>query len=200
MAILVDKDKKRRDIALSCKSLLLDRGMRKLTISEIAKVAGVGKGTIYEYFANKDDIIFEIIKSFIEYHEKRLQEVAASDIPTKEKILSFFFLFFDDEMAKKQLSIYREYISVSLSNPADDFIEFAKNSNEKFNKIITKITKDAISKGELKEQSLVILKNIQIYHSGLIVESLKNRVYTKENINTFIDAIFELMENKNENN
>ena len=46
MAIIVDKVQKRSDIAFSCKKLILDKGIKNITISEIAKTAGVGKGTI----------------------------------------------------------------------------------------------------------------------------------------------------------
>jgi len=56
MAIIVDKVQKRRDIALSCNDLLLEKGIKKLTIAEVAKTAGVSKGSIYDYFENKEDI------------------------------------------------------------------------------------------------------------------------------------------------
>lgn len=48
-------------IALSCKDLLLENGIKNITVSGIAGVAGIGKGTIYEYFSNKDEIVFEIL-------------------------------------------------------------------------------------------------------------------------------------------
>ncbi len=63
MAIIVNKEEKRRNIALACRELLLKHGINSLTIAQIAKTAGVGKGTMYEYFENKEDIVFEIITS-----------------------------------------------------------------------------------------------------------------------------------------
>jgi AcrR family transcriptional regulator len=52
LAIIVDKFKKRREIALSCKKLLLNKGIKKVTVAEIAKTAKVAKGSIYDYFEN----------------------------------------------------------------------------------------------------------------------------------------------------
>jgi len=72
MAIIVDKEKKRSDIACSCMNILLQYGIGNITISQIAKTAGVGKGTIYEYFENKKDIVFEIITMFIRQQYQRL--------------------------------------------------------------------------------------------------------------------------------
>lgn len=84
MAIIVNKEEKRRAIALSSRELLLEHGIKNITISKIAECAGVGKGTIYEYFTNKEDIVFEIISVFIAEHEKELYALIDEDITTKE--------------------------------------------------------------------------------------------------------------------
>jgi len=91
MAIIVNKEEKRSNIACSCKEILLEHGIKNLTISQIAKTAGVGKGTIYEYFENKEDIVFEIITMFIVAHEKKLQEITDQNISTKDKLFHFSF-------------------------------------------------------------------------------------------------------------
>jgi len=72
LAIIVDKVKKRRDIALNCSDLLLARGIKNLTIAQIAKTAKVAKGSIYDYFENKEDIVFGIITIFIERYQEKL--------------------------------------------------------------------------------------------------------------------------------
>ncbi|WP_433182715.1 TetR/AcrR family transcriptional regulator [Actinoallomurus sp. CA-150999] len=41
----------------STRELVLDHGVRKVTVSEIARAAGVGKGTVYLYWAAKEDLI-----------------------------------------------------------------------------------------------------------------------------------------------
>ena len=53
---VVDKEQRRKEIALSCLDLIHDVGIKKLTVSQVAQIAGIGKGTIYEYFENKEDI------------------------------------------------------------------------------------------------------------------------------------------------
>jgi len=35
-------------------------GFVNISISQIAKTAGIGKGTVYEYFNNKEDIVFSM--------------------------------------------------------------------------------------------------------------------------------------------
>ncbi|MGR6919009.1 TetR/AcrR family transcriptional regulator [[Actinomadura] parvosata] len=41
----------------SARELVAEHGVRKVTISEIAATAGVGKGTVYLYWATKEDLI-----------------------------------------------------------------------------------------------------------------------------------------------
>ena len=75
MAIIVDKIQKRKDIALACKELFFQNGINDLTISQVAKTAGVGKGTIYDYFKNKEDIVFEIVNILMVEHSAQKEHI-----------------------------------------------------------------------------------------------------------------------------
>ncbi len=196
MAIIVDKEEKRRTIALSCRVLLLEHGIKNLTISQIAQTAGIGKGTVYEYFSNKEDIVFEIISSFIQEHERRLQQIAQMDIPTKEKILSFYFLFFDDDSAKRQLRTYREFLAISMTDPTAQMIAFSQECNQRISAISQNIIQAAITKGELKPEALDVIHHLSTYHTGLIVEEQKSALNAKEEIQNLLDTLFSLMENR----
>ncbi len=194
LAIIVDKEEKRRSIALSCRALLLEYGIKNLTIAQIAETAGIGKGTVYEYFSNKEDIVFEIIASFIEIHEKRLKEIAQQDISTKEKIESFYFLFLDDEESKKQLRIYQEFLAISMTRPTDQTIHFSQTCNQIFSSISRKIIEDAIRRDELRAEAAQIIPHLSIYHTGLIVETSKSLVDAKTEIKAFLNTLFKLLE------
>ena len=82
---VVDKEQRRKDIALACLDLIHEVGIKKLTVAQVAQTAGIGKGTIYEYFENKDDIVFEIINMHIEAHHKQFLEAVKTLETTKEK-------------------------------------------------------------------------------------------------------------------
>lgn len=59
------------------------QGLDKGKIADIAKQAGIGKGTIYEYFKSKDDIFKAIEDMFISDMLLQVQEIAqADDAPT----------------------------------------------------------------------------------------------------------------------
>lgn len=68
---------------------LLKRGVNiySVTVSEIAKASGVGKGTIYEYFSTKE----EVISKSILYNVKKEMEYAIGRIEEKTTFKDRFY-------------------------------------------------------------------------------------------------------------
>ena len=196
MAIIVDKEKKRNDIACACKDILLEHGINDLTIAQIAKTADVGKGTIYEYFKNKEEIVFEIMTVFIAEYEKKLSEIVNEDISIKEKLFHFLHLGFEDENRRKQLTIYREFLAISMTSGTDEMIDFNIQCRKKFADILGQILKDGIKKGELPPETEELISAMLAFELGLIVEVHTAAVDPKEEITRFLNALFTLIEIK----
>ncbi len=190
MAIIVDKDEKRRNIALSCKELLLEKGIKDLTISQLAKRAGVGKGTIYEYFTNKEDIVFEIITVFMSEYEVMLLTTIEESSNSREKLYHFFALIFEDSSYAKQMSIYREYLAISLVNGTEKMVEFSISCKEKFASILKSIIDDAISRGELSPFLIEFIPSMLIFEKGLIVDGKASDIDVLREIDRFVDMLF----------
>ncbi len=196
MAIIVDKEKKRNDIACACKDILLEYGIKNLTISKIAKTANIGKGTVYEYFKNKEEIVFEIMTTFIAEHEKKLSEIVTKDISSKKKLFHFLYLGFEDENSRKQLTLYREFMAISMTSGTDEMIDFNIQCRKKFTDILWQILKDGIEKGELPLETEELISAIIVFELGLIVEVHTAALDPKDEISRFLDALFKLIEIK----
>jgi AcrR family transcriptional regulator len=123
LAIIVDKEQKKKDIALATKALILSKGINNITISQIAKVASIGKGTVYEYFQNKDEIVFELVEILMQQHNKQ-KEAELSKLPsTREKVKSFFSFFYADR-DKELREIYKQFTAIALSSTNEDMLAF----------------------------------------------------------------------------
>ena len=90
MAKIIDKDEKRGDIALASIALFCEKGIQQTSIDQIAKSAGVAKGTIYLYFKNKEEIVFTIWDIITQQHEESFQKRTTENMSAKEKILEYF--------------------------------------------------------------------------------------------------------------
>jgi len=196
MAIVVNKEKKRNDIACACKDILLEYGIKNLTISKIAKTANIGKGTVYEYFKNKEEIVFEIMTTFIAEHEKKLSEIVTKDISSKKKLFHFLYLGFEDENSRKQLTLYREFMAISMTSGTDEMIDFNIQCRKKFTDILWQILKDGIEKGELPLETEELISAIIVFELGLIVEVHTAALDPKDEISRFLNALFTVIEIK----
>ncbi|TLP40792.1 TetR/AcrR family transcriptional regulator [Arcobacter arenosus] len=192
----INKEEKRREVALSCRELIYEVGMKNLTVAQVAKAAGIGKGTIYEYFENKDDIIFQIINIHIEEHHRKFLKEVEKLTTIREKIELFFeFVLSDDPELVKKFNGYKEFLSIVLSDDNLSMKEFNCNKNEFFRVELEKIFAEGIESGELKEESLDLADGILTYQKGLTIRKMSQANYdAKEDFEKFINTIFKLIE------
>ncbi len=92
------KKEKRMAILKAAASVFSREGYEKSRMDDIASTAGVGKGTIYQYFNGKEQLFQEMIKEgFDAFTEKLEQEIQVSgnDVKVFKKIIDFSFQFME---------------------------------------------------------------------------------------------------------
>jgi AcrR family transcriptional regulator len=72
MPKIVNRNKKRSEIAQKAIALLAKKGFQATTIQDIADAAGLGKGTIYHYFKTKEEILLVISEELFHETERSL--------------------------------------------------------------------------------------------------------------------------------
>lgn len=197
MAIKVDKDKKRRDIAVSCTELLFEKGINNLTITEIAKTAGIGKGTVYDYFGNKEEIVFEIFRNFIEELQQDIQKHANSQISSKQKVfLLFDFFLCESKPYEKHLDVFREYLSISLSSKNQQMIDFNNECSVFVKNILEQIIESGIENGEISATSRQLVDGIIKVERGYMIISWVEAKDLRAEFKDYINTLFDLVEIK----
>ena len=195
MAIIVDKHKKRKDIALSCKDLILTNGINNLTVSQVAKTAGIGKGTVYEYFKNKDEIVFELVNVLMQEHNEIKEKKLSSVSSTKAKIKVFFDFFYNDEDFELR-ELYKDFTAITLMNKNENMIAFQTECFEVYVDWIENIIEDGIAKNELIPHAKELIMGLFAYAQGIFIMSVTTNSIEnlKDEINSQIDTLFTLME------
>lgn len=197
MSIIVNKIKKREEIALSCKNILLEKGIKNITISELACCASISKGLFYDYFKNKEDIVYEIIRlNIMEYHQEYYNNFK-ENTTTKEKLFySYSFLFSNDEKIQKHKELYREYLSVSLSIKDKDLYSFNYECNKFKKNLFKEIIEEGINKKEIVPESINLVDSFVAVEKGFLVLSWSEGKDFTEEIKKYINTICSLMEVK----
>jgi AcrR family transcriptional regulator len=78
-------EKNRKKIVSTALELFQAGGIKKISVSDIARDAGVTPATVYNHFASKDVLVREAVKEWYADTLKRYQEVLRLDLPFEEK-------------------------------------------------------------------------------------------------------------------
>jgi len=60
-------------IAEALRSLLEKKDFGSITTTEIARTAGVTEALIYKYFKDKRDLLYEVLREYLEHYDTRFE-------------------------------------------------------------------------------------------------------------------------------
>ena len=109
--------------------LFAEKGFENTTIQEIADSAGIGKGTVYEYFKTKEDILKEVSREFFTGFDISMINSLSGTDPV-EKLTGMVNEFIS--MAESNEDLFIVYLELWLFNIRDsgfaDIMEFFKET------------------------------------------------------------------------
>lgn len=198
MAIIVNKAQKRRDIAMACTDLLLEKGIKRLTVAEVANTAGVAKGSIYDYFKNKEDIVFEVIRNIIsEHHSEFMSQIVNEDKSTREKVFLLFDFVLNEEGAfDKNHNFYKEYISITLSTDNEEMLAFNDECSDFFKNLLTQFIEEGIQKGEIIPDAKKLITGLKTAEKGFLFFKWTQKKEVAQDFKLFLNSVFDLIEVK----
>jgi len=140
---LSKKDIKRKQIAKSCCNIFASGNFHDIPISQIASTAGIGKGTIYEYFQNKEDIVFELMSCLQEDYDDKFHQNLSMAEDDYEKIIVLFDIFISsDKVTQIQREIYKQFLIVCLTKPSKEILNYNANLRAKYISVLDEILKN----------------------------------------------------------
>jgi len=110
----VKRSKKYQQLVDTAEELFFRHGIKRVTVEEICRKAGVSKMTFYRHFTNKIDLVKHISYAGLEKGEKKLDEVTAMDIPFPEK-LRIMLGYRLQVMATMSTEFIEEYMQLDFS-------------------------------------------------------------------------------------
>lgn len=83
----MSKPDKREEIVVAALELIAERGFHDAPMAMIAERAGVGAGTIYRYFENKEILIIELYGEIEDLMHRTLQDGYTTEAPFRARFL-----------------------------------------------------------------------------------------------------------------
>ncbi|MFO8048915.1 MAG: TetR/AcrR family transcriptional regulator [Desulfosudaceae bacterium] len=97
---LTTKDK----ILAAANSEFAEKGFYRAVVSDIADRAGVGKGTVYRHFGNKEDLLGYLVNQGVNRLEKRIEGVVAETTSPKDSLAEIISIFLELHEGSKELN------------------------------------------------------------------------------------------------
>lgn len=140
------KEEKRVEIINAALKVISELGFEGAKMEEIAKEAGVGKGTIYEYFESKNTLVTEMLHYCTECFEEGLLKTLAEGETIQGKLRNFSI--YCAEFINSHALIANSPV-IHQSFPEETKEQLKKDWNSIF-KIIEDEVKSAISTREIR--------------------------------------------------
>jgi len=145
----VDKEKKRRKILKATIKVFSDRGISGFKMIDVAKAAGIGKGTIYEYFASKEELIAGCFMAFMEDYGNFLVLELKKESDPKKQIMNFFGVslrYFAKH--QKEMSIIFDFWAAAVPRKhGSPLVPGIEKAYAEFKKYVSAILDDGIGQG-----------------------------------------------------
>jgi TetR/AcrR family fatty acid metabolism transcriptional regulator len=182
---LVDRERKTKEITQAALSLFSQKGYAATSVGQIAKTAGIGKGTIYEYYKTKADIFIAALREWTNRFEERLLkhlEDIENPIRKLHALAEMNIELVDPlDSATAQLSV--EFLQQSLLENGILFKRryLLKEMHAGQCRMVVNILLDGISKGlfrpEIARDAEKIAINLLAYFDGVRLHSITSESY-----------------------
>jgi len=180
MSIREAKKKKNKKAILEAAITLFSKnGYEKTSIQHIAKLAGVGKGTVYSYFQTKK----EIIKGFCEYELEKIHlelvKTSNQNASILEQMLTIYMTEFHHVTQNREFG--RLYMRESVF-PYDADCEDNNDNENKYFKILFPILEQGQMRGELRQDVELLHITAHFYSLYILIISAwySGRITTEE--------------------
>lgn len=176
-----EQERRRKEIFDASVHLILEKGFTETTMREIAKAAGVGKSTLYDYFNSKDEIIVSYFENTLQIITDRAREIIQKDMGVTQKLTEIMQMHLQYLVENKNSFLKLSVEAQRLSMQSQQKIQTARHI---YQDMIRDLIEAGIHNGEFRSinsllaaRSIFTLLSTAIYTSrptGTPEEMLEN--------------------------
>jgi AcrR family transcriptional regulator len=166
MPRVVDKEQKKAEILKVAMQVFARNGVIKTKMIDIAEAAGIGKGTIYEYFSSKEEIFTEAYNQTFSAMESSLLEAVESIDDPVEKLDRMVELSLQHIIAENAdfIGVMMDFWAEGIRNKDHQILDILALHDiySKYRRLIAGILTDGIEQGVFRNVDIHSLSAIMI--------------------------------------
>jgi AcrR family transcriptional regulator len=200
MPKIVDKEAKKRDIMHAAMEVFSRKGVTKTKMIDIAEKAGIGKGTIYEYYRSKEEIFGDAFMITYSQTEDLIREIAAAANDPETKLRRIMELTTESffQGGGDFVGIMMDFWSEGIRNKDERILQIIDLNKiyQNYRTVISDILQEGITSGVFKEMNTKLTASVIIAAlDGLLLQWILDRTLfdprnaTEVLVNTYLNGI-----------
>ncbi|MDK2981526.1 MAG: TetR/AcrR family transcriptional regulator, cholesterol catabolism regulator [Chloroflexota bacterium] len=110
-----EQDRRRQEIFEAVVDTFIEKGFVETSMREIAELAGMGKSSLYDYFATKDEILVFVMESSLRFITDNSQRINAQSISAEARLRQIIEMHLEYVVSNKKLFYLFSYEGRRLS-------------------------------------------------------------------------------------
>jgi len=146
------RERQRQRILDAVWKLFGQRGIDRVTMAEITSASGVQPSTIYQYFANKDDIVWALLRETMQDFSGRVKHTLDAAPNALARITALFDFMADElENNRAKIRFMAQFDAMYAHDwPAKRLITLESQINPDGFKVFSDLIRDGIADGSLR--------------------------------------------------
>lgn len=188
---------RRREILLAARKIFAEKGYEPATVEEIAAEAEFTKGSLYNYFLNKEEMFIALLEESFNDFESMIHSAFENDLPLREQFRRFAY------NALNYFSRNPEFLTILMKENLQMKIKYLHAFRERFAERRQRLCEKAAQRMETdikagRIKSINPIKLVEIFwemiffyllHSQFNSEEIQLETWADEIISIFFDGV-----------
>ncbi len=164
-----EQARRRKEIFDASVHLFLEKGFNETSMREIAAAAGVGKSTLYDYFASKDAILVSYFAEQIQMITESAQAISRQNMSISEKLKKIMQMHLGYLVDNKHTFLKLSMEAQRLAAESQDEIQTHRHA---YQDLLRSLVEEGTRRGEFRPvnplfaaRNIVSLLSISVYTS-----------------------------------
>ncbi|MEX0581842.1 MAG: TetR family transcriptional regulator KstR2 [Mycobacterium sp.] len=136
---------RREELLELAATMFAERGLRATTVRDIADAAGILSGSLYHHFSSKEEMVDEVLRSFLDWLFERYQHIIDTEPNPLSRLTGLFMASFDAiEHHHAEVVIYQDEAKRLSAQPRFGYVD---ELNKRQRKMWVDVINEGIAQG-----------------------------------------------------
>jgi TetR/AcrR family fatty acid metabolism transcriptional regulator len=175
------REQRRKLIMRAALKIFSKKGYSPTALDEVAQEAGIAKGTLYLYFKDKEDLMYNTIMSVLDHLKERMIEGIPQDLPPLDTLEKIAFILFEYFMENDEFyNIYLTILNYNLlSNYTHLFESMVSRKRELYDfefQLVEKAKQQGLIRKDIQTMDMVMA------YDGIVMNILDQLFFMKKDV------------------